>query len=821
MSSEIKKFEGLERKRVKIDPEILAEAKIVVQIVGGDYGMKVRFGKPGYGSSCNPETATVTLDIMQFIKEDDPRLDELRKAWRSYFENLPEIKELIDQINRTFNEGLRRKLRDRLNGLIQKKKLEKLPEIFPMYFPEIKKEDLDMDELLFILGHEGGHRAITCGLNEIGLRQDKINELARKIGFFYGDNAVEDPADNNWVRNIFPGIGNSMKKFYDKQTKAENIPVGVEHPDVQRAIAVLGYIPRFAWFGGEIIRYWWKKRFSKGLSPEIRAGLEKVKKYLPKIFNTIPQGRKTRKEAIKKRRERFIEYYENVWPELEKLVKMDIDDEAINQMIKKMEDEIARQLEEDLKKELKTHREQREKRRKYQELEKRRQELRRQNRDLDRQIEDLKKKAQGASGQKRKDLEEQIQRKRAQKKQNQQKQKEIEGRQKVLQGQRPIKQEQPKLPFSPLENLSPRLKKKLKRIFDNLSNEEKKKLKKIAKEKLGDLEDKLNDNLEGRLNKDNPKPHWKIRDEDDKKNEEGKRKKSEKIIRGAYERAKEGFRKELEKRKGMSDWERTRLEVKPIIDKLYQKLKRVLEPLEGEWEGGYISGSKMDLRKAVQTKIRPELKMKMWEKRRRLEELKYRFVFLFDTSETMIEKKGVRMEESFKALVALTEVLNKFGIPEEIIAFSTKVKRFKSFKEKLNKNLREELSKIKSYDNNWTYTYEATVYAGEEIRKNRREGENIFLITLTDGQANGPNAKYLPGIIRKFSQEGIKQIYIGLGSGAEFVKDICPTSLYLPRIELTEADKKEGKKDFVDLMAKLLEQIIHHPEKFSRGSRRY
>ena len=740
MSSEIKKFEGLERKRVKIDPEILAEAKIVVQIVGGDYGMKVRFGKPGYGSSCNPETATVTLDIMQFIKEDDPRLDELRKAWRSYFENLPEIKELIDQINRTFNEGLRRKLRDRLNGLIQKKKLEKLPEIFPMYFPEIKKEDLDMDELLFILGHEGGHRAITCGLNEIGLRQDKINELARKIGFFYGDNAVEDPADNNWVRNIFPGIGNSMKKFYDKQTKAENIPVGVEHPDVQRAIAVLGYIPRFAWFGGEIIRYWWKKRFSKGLSPEIRTGLEKVKKYLPKIFNTIPQGRKTRKEAIKKRRERFIEYYENVWPELEKLVKMDIDDEAINQMIKKMEDEIARQLEEDLKKELKTHRER---------------------------------------------------------------------------GQRPIKQEQPKLPFSPLENLSPRLKKKLKRIFDNLSNEEKKKLKKIAKEKLGDLEDKLNDNLEGRLNKDNPKPHWKIRDEDDKKNEEGKRKKSEKIIRGAYERAKEGFRKELEKRKGMSDWERTRLEVKPIIDKLYQKLKRVLEPLEGEWEGGYISGSKMDLRKAVQTKIRPELKMKMWKKRRRLEELKYRFVFLFDTSETMIEKKGVRMEESFKALVALTEVLNKFGIPEEIIAFSTKVKRFKSFKEKLNKNLREELSKIKSYDNNWTYTYEATVYAGEEIRKNRREGENIFLITLTDGQANGPNAKYLPGIIRKFSQEGIKQIYIGLGSGAEFVKDICPTSLYLPRIELTEADKKEGKKDFVDLMAKLLEQIIHHPEKFS------
>ena len=747
MSSEIKKFEGLERKRVKIDPEILAEAKIVVQIVGGDYGMKVRFGKPGYGSSCNPETATVTLDIMQFIKEDDPRLDELRKAWRSYFENLPEIKELIDQINRTFNEGLRRKLRDRLNGLIQKKKLEKLPEIFPMYFPEIKKEDLDMDELLFILGHEGGHRAITCGLNEIGLRQDKINELARKIGFFYGDNAVEDPADNNWVRNIFPGIGNSMKKFYDKQTKAENIPVGVEHPDVQRAIAVLGYIPRFAWFGGEIIRYWWEKRFSKGLSPEIRTGLEKVKKYLPKIFNTIPQGRKTRKEAIKKRRERFIEYYENVWPELEKLVKMDIDDEAINQMIKKMEDEIARQLEEDLKKELKTHREQ---------------------------------------------------------------------------GQRPIKQEQPKLPFSPLENLSPRLKKKLKRIFDNLSNEEKKKLKKIAKEKLGDLEDKLNDNLEGRLNKDNPKPHWKIRDEDDKKNEEGKRKKSEKIIRGAYERAKEGFRKELEKRKGMSDWERTRLEVKPIIDKLYQKLKRVLEPLEGEWEGGYISGSKMDLRKAVRAKIRPELKMKMWEKRRRLEELKYRFSILVDLSASMLESDAAKLRESFKACVILSEVFNKFKIPFEIVGFSTTfsndIKIYKSFKDKL-RNKRDDVSKILTDAGGYTPTSTVTKVSTERLLKSRIPEENKIMITLTDGKPNRPpniddpvERRKTQEAIHEAEKKGINMIGIGIGPKANiyFVKDFYRASLIV-----------EDINKLAETIAKLLEQIIHHPEKFSRGSRRY
>jgi len=919
---EIKNFEKLEQK-VKIDPEILDEAEILAQIVGGDFGMKVKIGKPGHGSFHNPETATITLDPVQFIKEDNPKLKEM------------------------IRESTEKKI--------------PIAEIFPKYFPEIKKEDLDMDELIFLLGHEGGHRAITRGPNEIGLKKEKIDELARKIGFFYGNNAVEDPADNNWVRNKFPKIGESMKKIYDEQTKHENVPAGIEHPDIQRAIALLGYIPRFAWFGAEVIRYWWKKQFSRGLRPEIKKALENVKNYLPKIFNSIPPERKTERETIEKARERFLQYYEKVWPELEKLVKMDIDDEKINQMIEKMEDEIAQQLEEELKRELEEHRkrkeqrqksqkleqqkqelekqnqeidkqikdlkkkmesassqqkrelekqiqekqeqkeknqqkqkdiekqqkeiqeqeqrqkenqmqsqcdkcqakgqnlqkqiedlkkkaqnasgqekqdlekqiqqkqaekqandqelkdlqqkleQQKEQRQKSQKLEQQKQELNKQNQELDKQIEDLKKKAQNASGQEKKDLEKQIQEKQEQKTRNQQKQKEIEKQQKEM------REEKQKYPSSPLEDLSPRLKKKLEEIYNNLSEEEKKELEEMAKEKLEDLEDKLNDKLEGKLNKDNPKSHKEIREEERKKRERKKEiekaEREKEKLEEAYKKAKKEFEKKLEEE--MTEYEKAYSEVKPIIEKLYQKLKKIFEPLEGEWEEGYAAGQRISLRKAMQAKARPELKTKIWEKRRKPEELKYRFILLIDTSGSM---KGEEMEETFKGLVVLIEVLNKLDIPVEVIAFSTHIKKFKDFKKKLNKDLRNKLSQIKSYEGGWTHTDEATIYAWEEIKKQMKENENVFLITLTDGVPEPDTSNRLQRLkktIKDLEIKGIKQIGIGLGPDTEFVKEIYSANLYLPKIKPTESERKKGVKGFDEEMAKLLEQIICHPEKFT------
>lgn len=296
---------GREIPKIEIDPEVLAEARIVTQVVGEDFGMKVKGGIAGHGSFYNPETVSITLDPSHFIRKDDQRLEAFSKELKEQLKNIPPQERMREQF-------------------------KIFPEIFAKYFPKIEKKDLDMDDLTFLLGHEGGHRAISRGPNEIGLKKEKVEEFYGKIGFAYGANCVEDPADNNWVRNKFPKIGEAVKKNYDEQTRQENIPAGLEHPDMQRAISSLGYIPRFAWFGAEVIRYWHTGEFSAGLDEKTKEAVEKIKDFLPEIFEAIPSSKKTEKETIEKARERFVAYYEKIWPELEKLVKEDIDDEKIN-----------------------------------------------------------------------------------------------------------------------------------------------------------------------------------------------------------------------------------------------------------------------------------------------------------------------------------------------------------------------------------------------------------------------------------------------------------------------------------------------------------
>jgi uncharacterized protein with von Willebrand factor type A (vWA) domain len=916
------KFEfKIERKKEsKISPEILSKIETVANIIGGDFKMRVEIGEPGGGSLFNSQERKITLDPLQFLKKDHPKLEEIGKDIE-----------------------------------LNKEKIQKgeisISDIFSKHIPELKEDDIDMDSLISLVSHEGGHRAITRGPHEIGLRKEKIDELEREIGFFYGRNATEDPADNNWVRNKFPKIGESIEKIYEEQTKKENVPAGVKHPDVQKAIAILGYIPKFAWFGGEVIRYWFKKEFSKELDPDVKEALEKVKEYLPKIFKSIPPEKKTEKETIEKARERFSLYYDYVWPELKKLVKKDIDAEKINQMIEKKFDEIKEQLPKDLKEELERHQKERELKNEIKDIEQQKKELetkgeklkkeiedlkeqiekssgkekeelekqlkekqeeqkinnqqkkelekklkdlkekerldqkqkleeqiektKEQSSKLDQEIEKLKKKMDEASGEEKKDLEKQIQEKQNQKqktdrqledlnkqletvkkieelkKQQKELQKEGENLEKQIENLKEklekaseeekeklkkdlekkqqeklennqkqkeleknledLKEKLEKYPSSPLEDFSERLKEKLQEIFDKLPEEEKKELEKKAREKLEDFEDILNENLQGKLNEDNQKSHKEIREEEEKKKEEEKeeerRRKEKEKLEKAFEEAKKEFEEKLEKE--LTIYDKIYREVAPIIEKLYQRLKRIFEPIEGEWERGYVSGQRLDIKTAMKAKIKPELKTKLFERKRVPKEKDYKFLLLVDMSGSMGgESNFVKITETFKGVVVLTEVLNKLDIPVEVLGFSgvIGVKKYKDFKEKLNKEIRnEKLVRILKETGGGTPTHQATKVAWEELKKELKE--HNFLITLTDGQPD--SAEALNKVLEKIKKEKkIKLVGIGLGPDTEFVKDFYPASLYYEKIT---SEKKE--ETFDEVLAKLLEVLIRYPEK--------
>lgn len=218
-----------------------------------------------------------------------------------------------------------------------------LPELGSYFDPRETKivfdpEDVKRDpqEAEFIAGHEGGHRAITRGPESIGLKKEKTEKVYGQLGFAFISNALEDPADNNWIKEKFPGLEPNIKNTYDKMLKAsekENIPLGLSHPEALQAARLLGYIPKFVHYGSEIIKYWHQGEFSKKLDPEVKKALDKTKKEAEEYFQTIPGSKPTEKEIIEKAKKRFLIDYEKIWPDVKKLVEKDLNNEKLRQML--------------------------------------------------------------------------------------------------------------------------------------------------------------------------------------------------------------------------------------------------------------------------------------------------------------------------------------------------------------------------------------------------------------------------------------------------------------------------------------------------------
>jgi hypothetical protein len=761
-----------EIEKIEISEEDWQTLKIIAQRVGGDFGMEVKLGEPGGGSFFYPEDGSITFDPLH-IKEN----------------------------------------------------------------PELAK---------FIAGHEGSHRAITPHPKELGLSEEKIRELYSQIGFGYLQNVIEDSAVNNWMTKRFPGLKEYTQKTYDEQFKEEGAILST--PEVRRIAAQLGYWPRFAQYGSEIIRDWHQKRFSQKLDPAVEKALERTIDDARKSRTTIPNPERVeRKEIIQTAQERFRINTEYIWPEVKKLVEMDLHTEEQRQMLedfrqkqkeleqkrKEMEqaqkegntqrqEELQKEIErlekeldpfnslpEDVKKELqeqidKAVREATEKLNKeIEEREKQIEEARKKQEELEKEIKELEEKAKSAQGKEKEELEKQIQEKKAEKLAQEMKQKQAEKELKDIQDALDNIQFGEEMPY-PEDKLSEKTKQELEKLFNKLPRQKREELKDRAQKQLEDFEDAINEELEGKLNPDKSESH-KERREREVKEREAERKERE------MEKEREEIEKKLEelRREKMTEYDKAYEEVADIINSLYIRLKRFFLPeRHPKWRKGYPTGSRLDLTKAMQAEADPRYLEKIWERKTIPHKFDYRFSILVDLSGSM---QGEKIEETFKGVVVLAEVLEKLGIQYEIIGFSDSSKIFKEWKEKLSKELRGKLSGMKTWCVGGTATTEATQKAYQELLKNL--GKDNFLITLTDGQPN--NAESLKEILKKIANEKrVKLVGIGLGPDTEFVKDFYKAAFSLEKLKVSEKERRQGQKDFAEAFADLLEDMIRHPEKY-------
>jgi len=184
----------------------------------------------------------------------------------------------------------------------------------------IKKK---FEQAKFIAGHEGSHRAISPSPKELGLSQEEITELYSQIGFGYLQNIIEDPAVNDWMRKRFPGLQEYVEKTYNEQLKEEGAVLSTL--EVKKIAAQLGYWPRFAQYGSEVIRDWHQGRFSQELDPAVEKALQRTIDDARKSRTTIPNPeRPEKREIVQTAQKRFRINTEYIWPEVKKLVEMDL-----------------------------------------------------------------------------------------------------------------------------------------------------------------------------------------------------------------------------------------------------------------------------------------------------------------------------------------------------------------------------------------------------------------------------------------------------------------------------------------------------------------
>lgn len=638
-----------------------------------------------------------------------------------------------------------------------------------------------MDYLRFIISHEGGHRRIS--------RTDFIPlEEWKQPGFAFMMNAIEDPRDNNFVAESYP-------KFREQMALAYQEDLDFEAKAKQNADQKLGHQPRFMQAGFEYIKQWFRE--TQGQEMEMSADLPEEVKAV--VQATIEQARDSwlrypsREEADKS--EEIIKKYaqvsyeinrDEIWPEFKKLIEADMEDQKTQELLKDMQKNQQGQgggesgpgLPQELKDKLTP-----EEQKALEEV-------------VEKAIEDAKKEQEKKSKQEASG-----------------KDKSEEG---LPSGQEGTPESAPDEAFAgkliDLGMLSEGLKQKIKEYIDSLPEDRQKEIAEKAQATFKEFEDALNEELQGKLSDDPGK-----KAEREEKAEHGDTgeilaKKTEKGLPSVDMEEMKKYRERIAKelKKDANVYEKMRQEVLPIIDKLETELREIFVARKAKgWKSGFTTGKRIDIKRRIQEKAKsvPAMESKAWQKREMPDEKDYAISLLVDLSGSM--SRDNKIEETFKAVIVLSEVLNRLSINLEILGFNDRLYEYQSFGEQMSKLIREHMGGMLEEVNDTSDTGKAQWnddgWALEQAseRLTRQKVDQKFLVVLSDGTPEEspmhPRGKYELGkMIKKVLDEtDTHLIGLGIGRGTEHVGGYYPNSIANVKV-----------KEMAEKLASLIKDVI-------------
>lgn len=605
----------------------------------------------------------------------------------------------------------------------------------------------DMEFLRFVISHEGGHRRVS--------RADIIpEEQWRQPGFPFLMNAIEDPRTNNFVAESYPRFRKHMELAYQQDLDIEN------HAKA-RAEKKLGYQPRFMQAGFEYIKQWFAKEqgkeveVPKELPPEVQEVVSKTLASAEDAWLRYPSRKEadSGEEAIKKYANVSYEIIrDEVWPEFQKLIEQDQQDQQSQELLKDLEGQAGtgQGLPQELSDELT---------------------------DAERgELEEALKKAleQGTLG----------------------------VAEDALPGGRPIN----------LDDLSDELRAKLRDFLESLPERKKQELAERAAAALKEFEKGLDEELGGKL-AETPAREHDVAPEPPAASEaelaEDRAKRISEREAAEIEKYRTYLKRELYGDR--TTYEQYRKEVLPIIDKLEDDLRHIfVARREQGWQAGFKSGKRISIKKRIQEHAKgvPVVETRAFERREVPLEKDYAITLLVDLSGSM---QGQKIEETFRGTIVLAEVLNKLGVSMEIIGFNDQIHEFQSFGQKMSPEIRnrmgEMLQEVNTPSAQWNDDGWAVAQASTRLAQ--QKAKEKFLIVLSDGQpvpsAEHADTRYELGTVVDdvTKRSGQKLIGLGIGPGTQHVERYYPQSI-----------ANVGVKEMSTKLAGLVREVIARPAAF-------
>lgn len=153
--------------------------------------------------------------------------------------------------------------------------------------------------------------------------------------------------------------------------------------------------------------------------------------------------------------------------------------------------------------------------------------------------------------------------------------------------------------------------------------------------------------------------------------------------------------------------------------------------------------------------------------------------------------KGKKIEETFKAVIVLAEVLNRLSIQTEILGFNDKVYEYQRFGEDISSQIRKDMGRMlhEVYGSGarWNDDGWALDQASERLAK--QKAKEKFLIVLSDGQpvestAHRRQQYGLSSVIQRIlSETDQKLVGLGVGPNTGHVEGYYPNSVSNVNIE--------------------------------------